>query len=350
MHKLMLTAVLVLGLGAPAAGPLTASDQADTRPSPAQHAASRRDHRPDSPFLVVGLTTDQTLVAFASDKPRVVKTLGRIRGLQGDQRLIGLDCRVADSTAYGVGDAGGVYRLRLADSTATKVSQLTLPLDGRAFDIDFNPAANRLRVISDRGQNLRHNLDDLTGTPPVGVTVADAPLTIPPATQAATGVTGAAYYNNDLDPDTATALFTLDTTGDQVAIQSPANAGLLAATGTLGVDVEAGSDAGFDIHYTQDGASADGRGLAALKVNGTYRLYRVELLTGKARLVGAFPASRQVTDLTAGFNRDELETIFLGEDYSAPAGNDSAPTDDYSAPAGDASIEGYERGGYEFSR
>ena len=50
---------------------------------------------------------------------------------------------------------------------------------------------------------------------------------------------------------------------------------------------------------------------------------------------------------TAGvhFRRDEIEGITLGEldNYSAPAGNASAP-------AGNASIEGYERGGYEFSR
>jgi hypothetical protein len=71
-------------------------------------------------------------------------------------------------------------------------------------------------------------------------------------------VTGAAYYNNDGDPDTATTLFTLDPSRDQVAIQSPANAGLLAATGTLGVDAD--GDVGFDIHYSADGASADGRG------------------------------------------------------------------------------------------
>jgi hypothetical protein len=88
-------------------------------------------------------------------------------------------------------------------------------------------------------------------------------LTIPPATQPATGISGAAYYNNDLDPATATTLFTVDPGRDQVAIQSPANAGLLAATGTLGVD--AAGDVGFDIHYTTDGAGADGRGLAALQ-------------------------------------------------------------------------------------
>jgi hypothetical protein len=50
---------------------------------------------------------------------------------------------------------------------------------------------------------------------------------------------------------------------------------------------------------------------------------------------------------TAGvhFRKDEVEGILLGEgdSYSAPAGT-------CSAPAGDASIEGYERGGYEYSR
>ena len=40
----------------------------------------------------------------------------------------------------------------------------------------------------------------------------------------------------------------------------------------------------IDIHYSADGASADGRGLAALKISGSYRMYQVELLTGKARL------------------------------------------------------------------
>ena len=162
-------------------------------------------------------------------------------------------------------------------------------------------------------KNLRHNLDDPTGTPPPGVTVADTPLTIPPATQPTSGISGAAYYNNDLDPATATTLFTVDPGRDQVGIQSPANAGLLTTTGTLGMDVEAGSDVGFDIHYSADGPGADGWGLAALKVNGTYRMYRLELLTGRARLVDAFPAHRQVTDLTAGFRRDELEGVLLGE-------------------------------------
>ena len=39
------------------------------------------------------------------------------------------------------------------------MSQLTIPLDGTVFGVDFNPAADRLRIISDTGQNLRHNVN-----------------------------------------------------------------------------------------------------------------------------------------------------------------------------------------------
>jgi hypothetical protein len=60
--------------------------------------------------------------------------------------------------------------------------------------------------------------------------VEDTTLTTPPATGPARGVT-AAYTNNDLNADTATTLFDINTTTDQVVIQSPANNGTLAPTG-----------------------------------------------------------------------------------------------------------------------
>ena len=51
----------------------------------------------------------------------------------------------------------------------------------------------------------------------------------------ALGLTGAAYTNNDLNqPSTATTLFDIDTTLDQVVIQSPPGNGILVATGKLG--------------------------------------------------------------------------------------------------------------------
>jgi hypothetical protein len=248
---------------------------------------------------VVGLTDGGKLVRFNSAAPQFTRSLGAVKGLVGDVALVGIDYRVQDGKLYGVGNAGGIYTIDTSrwKARATKVSQLTVALQGTRFGVDFNPAANRLRVISDTGQNLRHNIDDPAGTPAAGTTTADGTLTYPgPPPMTATGVTAAAYTNNDLDPATATTLFDIDTMLDQVVVQSPANAGQLAATGKLTVD--AGTWAGFDISSRQSsGTTVANRGLATLGVSGWQRLFRINLLTGKATDLGRFPGSAQVVDL-----------------------------------------------------
>lgn len=239
----------------------------------------------------VGLTSDQRLVDFMVDRPGKIKSIGKVSGLTTDTKIVGIDFRVQNEVLYGVGDKGGVYTLSTGNAKAIKVSQLTVALSGTRFGVDFNPAANRLRVVSDTGQNLRHNLDDAAA--PL-VTTVDGPLTnptTPPST--AMGVTGAAYTNNDLNAATATSLFDIDTVNDRVSLQSPANAGTLAPTGNLGVN--AGPDAGFDIYFSAKRGTNEG--FAALNTGGAFRLYGVNVLTGAARDLGAFPNNRQVTDL-----------------------------------------------------
>jgi hypothetical protein len=210
---------------------------------------------------------------------------------------------VQNRKLYGVGDRGGIYTIDTGGNfgSATKVSQLTVPLVGQNFGVDFNPAANRLRVISDTGQNLRHNLDDPAGTPAAGMTAIDGALAypgVPPAPPTtATKVTAAAYTNNDLDPNTATTLYDIDTMLDQVVIQSPANAGLLAPTGKLTVD--AGQWAGFDIYMR----GTDNRGLAVLNTGGRTRLYDIGLTTGKATRIGSFASNVQVVDVAVPLGR-----------------------------------------------
>ncbi|MET9953864.1 DUF4394 domain-containing protein [Streptomyces sp. NPDC006339] len=244
----------------------------------------------DKGLMSVGLTEDQRLVGFRVHDPSDLWDLGRISGLRSDTKLVGIDFRVQNGKLYGVGDRGGVYTLD-KNAQAVKVSQLTVALSGRYFGVDFNPAANRLRVISDTGQNLRHNIDDSAA--PLTTTV-DGTLTnptMPPST--ALGVTGAAYTNNDLDTATSTTLFDIDTANDRVSLQSPANAGTLAPTGGLGVD--AGPSAGFDIYYSP--RKGTNHGFAALTSGGSHRFYKVDVLNGQAELIGSFPASRRVTDI-----------------------------------------------------
>lgn len=250
----------------------------------------------------VGLASDGTrLVRFDTDRPSWVSRSERVRGLTGDNRLVGIDYRVQNGRLYGVGNAGGIYLIG-SGAQGAKVGQLTVALAGTNFGVDFNPAANALRVISDTGQNLRQPFG--MGDAPMGATATDGTLTYPatPTTPAttATGVTGAAYTNNDLDPDTATTLFDIDTRLDQVVLQVPANAGTLSPTGKLGVD--AGGNAGFDIYSTiRDGRTVAVQGFATLSSNNRYRLYSVNLLTGEVSSRGSFPYP--VTDIAIALNQ-----------------------------------------------
>ena len=231
----------------------------------------------------IGLAGDRTLVRFDTDRPERARGLGDVRGLAtADAHLVGIDHRVQDGMLYGVGRGGGIYTIDTRSLQATKVGQLTIALEGRYFGVDFNPAANALRVVSDTGQNLRQPF-----ATPGAATVADIALNSPPTAGATTGVTGAAYTNNDLDPATATTLFDLATATDQVVIQAPANAGSLSPTGAAGVDLM--GDTGFDI------ASSRG-GQAAYAVNGG-KLYSVDLLSGRFTAVGQVGRG-DVTDLS----------------------------------------------------
>ncbi|MGH8033533.1 MAG: DUF4394 domain-containing protein [Luteimonas sp.] len=239
---------------------------------------------------MVGLTADGRLVCFRERTPQIVTSLGFVSGLVTDTSVVGIDYRVQDGLLYAVGNAGGVYLLNTATAAATLVNRLSVAMDGTAFGVDFNPAADRLRIVSNTGQNLRHNVNS------GGVTLTDTALAYTVG-MPATAVTGAAYTNNDLDANTATSIFDIDTALDQVVLQSPANGGTLAATGRLTVDAQAA--VGMDIYSTIiAGVTVANRAYAALTpLGGTSSLYAVELTTGKATLRGAFATDNHIVDI-----------------------------------------------------
>ena len=257
------------------------------------------DHRGDRDRIadldVIGLTADARLICFESDDPGDARTIGNVTGLVGDARLVGIDYRPSNSLLYGVGNAGGAYTINDDTAVATKVGQLTVALAGASFGVDVNPAADALRIISDTGQNLRFSFA-------LGTTTMDVTLTYPPSTTPATGVTGAGYTNNDLDPNTATTLYDVDSMLDQVAIQSPANSGQLAATGKLGVDTT--STIGFDVYSTiRNGTTVDLDAFASLTVGGQARFYAITLFTGRAESLGSFSSRNQVIAIAIPLNQ-----------------------------------------------
>ena len=247
----------------------------------------------------VGLTADGSLVCFDDKDPAEEVSLGRVVGL-ADEELVGIDFRApfidaagvrngvpAGGTLYGLGSAGGVYSIEINDvdastALATRRVQLDQALTGSSFGIDFNPTVDRLRIVSDSGQNLRANVD-------TGVTVVDGSLnTLGVAT---TGVVAAAYTNNDTDPFTGTTLYDIDATLDQVVLQSPPNAGGLTPVGLLGADT--GPAVGFDLYSSVrevgGGTTTVGlTGWASLDVGGTTGLYSITPFSGRVSLLGQF--------------------------------------------------------------
>jgi hypothetical protein len=237
-----------------------------------------------------GISSDGKLMAgFKTDTPQVLDWVRAPNGLVGDMSLIGLDFRVQDNTLYTVGNHGGIYKVALnagAEANLTKVSQLTVALHGTNFGVDFNPAADRLRLASDTGQNLRHDLNTNT-------TVVDGPLS-------STGVSASAYTNNDLNAGTATTLFGIHTATSQVVIQSPPNNGSLVATGTLTCG-PVGPNAGFDIFSDlNNGRTMSNTAFGAFVVNGQAGLYNLDLLTANCTPIGQFPLP--ITDVAVALD------------------------------------------------
>jgi hypothetical protein len=238
---------------------------------------------------VVGLTSDQRLICFRADRPGRARDIGPLSGLVDDSRLVGIDVRPANGQLYGLGDQGGIYTVDVRTAAANRVARASVALQGTSFGVDFNPVADRMRVISDAGQNLRINVAD-------GVAASDTGLTYPPATTPATGVTGAMYTNNDADPATGTTLFDVDSMLDQIAIQSPPNAGSLVPTGKLGVDT--GADVAADIFSkVRRGTTVANTAYAALSTPDGSSFHYVDLLTGRATATGGFSYGNQVVGI-----------------------------------------------------
>lgn len=248
----------------------------------------------------VALTKSGRLLCLDVRNPGKARSLGKVDNLDAGTTLVGIDFRPENGKLYGLGSNGAIYTVNAGNADATKVATGlknasgggAVTLSGSSFGVDFNPSVDRLRVISDTGQNLRINVADGVTNIDTGLTNPPTPPATPPGPSAA-GVTGAAYTNNDkvAKTTTGTTLFDIDSTLDRVAIQSPANGGTLAPTGGLGRNVD--PDSGFDIYSTvRGGVAKQNVAYAALSNGSRSALYKVDLLDGSLRSLGQFAKNR----------------------------------------------------------
>lgn len=242
----------------------------------------------------VGLTSDNSLALFNSDNLTNVSRVA-VTGLQAGESLRGIDFRANGGALFGLGSTNRLYSIDLSSGAATQIgSQPFAPqLNGTSFGFDFNPSADRIRVVSDAGQNLRLNPDTgvvVDGNMAATGTQADSNL------NGATNSIVATAYNESFSGTGSPTQplragqrqFGINPVTDQLFEQQvPFNPGTQVLIGSLGVDFA--TNAGFDIVTPQAGVN-NAFGLS------NSSLYSINLTTGAATLVG------EVRDLTTPLN------------------------------------------------
>ena len=235
---------------------------------------------------LIGLTADNQLLRIDTETRRASAPV-RVGGAPG--KLLGIDVRPADGKLYGLTDSGQIVVIDSTTGMATRVSQLNESFDsgGRAV-VDFNPVADRLRVMGMNGANLRVNVQTgeaakdgqlkyAAGTPYVGT----APRVV------------AGAYTNSAAGAQQTALLTIDSLSRTLNLQAPPNDGVQQPRGEVARSLPAGL--AFDI-------LADGQGNNRGFLLAGGKLHDVDLQTGRATDLGAvsgLPGGAEVVDIAA---------------------------------------------------
>jgi hypothetical protein len=236
------------------------------------------------PTMPVAYSTDNAnnLLIFNLTAPGTPVTKA-ITGLMAGETVLGIDMRPATGQLYALGSSSRIYAINMSSGAAAVVGAgpFTPLLSGTGFGFDFNPTVDRIRVVSNTGQNLR--LDPNTGA----VAAIDGNL------NPGTPMVSAAAYTNNFAGATSTTLFTIDFATGKLYAQNPPNAGTLVEVGSLGITVTA--DNGFDIGSTSNQA------YALLTVGGTTRIYSINLSTGAASAIAAVPGLARGFTVGLGF-------------------------------------------------
>jgi len=226
------------------------------------------------------------LVSFDSDRPGAIQSMAVIRGLQPGESILGIDFRPANKKLYALGSSNRIYVVDPATGAAAAVASSSFqpPLDGTKFGFNFNPTVDRIRIVSNRGQNLRAHPD--TGQ----VVAVDGFLRY--NDDAVPSVVTAAY-TNAVAGATSTTLFDFDLSRRAIVTQNPPNEGRLVFNFQLkGADFS--EVTGFDISPVGNKGYIATRETSAARV----QLYEISFPNGTAMLLGTVGNLDQVSAIT----------------------------------------------------
>ncbi len=237
--------------------------------------------------LVYGVTDNQSLVTWDSSSPNNLTSGVFLSGLANNERVLGIDFRPATGQMFALGSFSNLYTINVANGQASQVGSTFSPsINGSAFGFDFNPVIDRIRVVSEAGQNLVLNPNDgtATGVTPLFYGPADPNFGVTP------NVTSSAYTNSFAGA-VATQLYGIDS-GLDILVTQANSAGTLGTVGPMGFNLTAVS--GFDISGSTGVAYLSG--VLAGQSQSTF--FRVNLVTGALTALGQIDGGVVITAMT----------------------------------------------------
>jgi len=266
----------------------------------------------ESSLTIYGLTSSGSIAKFSSADTSTITTTPIISGLQSSESIVAIDFRPADNLLYGVGSSSRLYKLDKNTAVATLVGDVfSTTLVGTLFGADFNPAVDRLRIISNLDQNIRINPanGELTAADTaVAYDAIDTNNGVDPS------IIGVAYSNNLAGTTSTTAMGVDSALGILVRVGGPngspsPNGGVLTSLGSLGLGTNL-TNVGFDIIGGKTTGSQLGVLVATLNGETASKLFSLDLAGGAATLLGSIGGGVSLLDIAASIN-DEVSPIGL---------------------------------------
>jgi hypothetical protein len=221
---------------------------------------------PDITFYA--LSDNNQLVKYTAKTADAPDPAISLTGLPTGEKIMSIDFRPATGQLYGLGSSSRLYLLNIknGNTTALGTTAFTPAVSSAGASIDFNPTVDRIRLVTDKGQNLRLH-------PETGVTAA-TDGTINGGNMPAIS---AIAYTNSVAGAATTELFDIDVVSKKLYKQNPPNDGSLQEVGPLNVNFS--GTAGFDI------SSDNSIALAVLKENSVNKLHSINTSTGAAQFL-----------------------------------------------------------------
>ncbi|MFN4246239.1 MAG: DUF4394 domain-containing protein [Flavipsychrobacter sp.] len=243
-----------------------------------------------------------SLISFDSDNPKFIRSSMAITGISAGQSIVGIDFRPKNGVLYALGYNMATMEYQLytlstntAAATAVNATATAINLGSTGMvAFDFNPVADRIRVIS-RANGMNYRLNPDNGA--IAVTDTTVAYIAGDVNVGKMPRIGAVAYTNSYMNAKTTELFGLDDSlGAYIKINAP-NGGTLSTVmnGAYTVNL---SDMTTDIDFFYDSTSVSNKGFVAANMMGAVndKFYSISA-TGAMTLIADIGLGLPISDI-----------------------------------------------------